>query len=50
MTQHVELIKQLQAKLELTQSTSLDILALHTQAIEINEKPEHAQQDIFMKV
>ena len=50
ITQHAELIKQLQAKLELTESTSMDISALQTQAMEINEKMENAQQDLFMKV
>jgi predicted ATP-grasp superfamily ATP-dependent carboligase len=40
----------LQAKLELIESTSVDISALQTQAMEINENLENAQQDIFMKV
>jgi hypothetical protein len=50
ITQHVEIIKQLQDKLVLTEGTSLDILALQTQAMEINEKLENAHQDLFMKV
>jgi len=40
----------LQEKLELTKSTLVDILALQTQAIEINEKIENAHQDLFTKV
>jgi hypothetical protein len=36
--------------LELTKGTSLDISAFQNQALEINEKLENAQQDIFMKV
>jgi hypothetical protein len=47
ITQHVELIKQLQARLELTEGTSVDISAFQTQAMEINEKLEKAQQGSF---
>jgi hypothetical protein len=50
ITQHVELIKQLQAKLELTEGTSVDISAFQTQAMEINENLEKAQLYLFMKV
>jgi hypothetical protein len=34
----------------LTEGTSVDISAFQTQAMEINEKLENAQQDLFMKV
>jgi predicted ATP-grasp superfamily ATP-dependent carboligase len=36
--------------LDLTEGTSVDVYTLQTQALEINEKLEKAQQDIFMKV
>jgi hypothetical protein len=44
------LIEKLQAILDLTEGTSIDISAFQTQALEINEKMEMAQQDLFMKV
>jgi hypothetical protein len=44
------LIKKLQAKLDLIEGTSVDISTFRTQALEINEKLEMAQQDLFMKV
>jgi hypothetical protein len=50
VTQRDELIKQLQARLNLTEGTSIDISAFQTQALEINEKLEIAQQDLFLKV
>jgi len=48
--QHDELIKKLQAKLNLAEGTSIDILAFQDQAREINEKLEIVQQDLFLKV
>jgi hypothetical protein len=50
VTQHDELIGKLQARLDLTEGTSVDISAFQTQALEINEKLEMAQHDLFMKV
>jgi hypothetical protein len=50
VTQHDELIEQLQARLDLTEGTSIDISTFQTQALEINEKLEVAQQDLFLKV
>jgi hypothetical protein len=50
ITQHAEIIKQFQARLELTEGTSVDISAFQTQALEINKKLEKAQQDLFKKV
>jgi hypothetical protein len=50
VTQRDELIEQLQARLDLTEGTSIDISAFQTQALEINEKLEIAQQDLFLKV
>jgi len=50
VSQRDELIRQLQAGLDLTEGTSVDISAFQTQALEINEKLEMAQQDLFMKV
>jgi hypothetical protein len=50
ITQQEELIKQLQARLDLTEGTSIEISSFRTQALEVNEKLEMAQQDLFMKV
>jgi hypothetical protein len=50
VTQCDELIEQLQARLSLTKGTSIDISAFQTQALEINENMEVAQQDLFLKV
>jgi hypothetical protein len=50
VTQRDELIKQLQARLDLTEGTSVEISSFQTQALEVNEKLEMAQQDLFMKV
>jgi ribosomal protein S19 len=50
ITQHVELIKQFQSRLELTEGTSIEISSFQTQEIEINEKLEIAQQYLFIKV
>ena len=40
ITQHDEFIRQLQARLKLTEGTSTEILAFQIQALEINEKLE----------
>jgi hypothetical protein len=50
VTQGDELIKQLQARLDLTEGTSIDISAFQTQARELNEKMEITQEDLFLKV
>jgi hypothetical protein len=50
ITQHDEFIRQLQARLKLTEGTSIDISAFQIQALEINEKLEAAQQDLFLKI
>jgi hypothetical protein len=50
VTQQEELIKQLQARLDLTEGTSVEISSFQTQALEVNEKLEVSQQDLFMKV
>jgi hypothetical protein len=50
VTQRDELIKQLQARLDLTEGTSIDISAFQTQELEINEKLESSQQDLYLKV
>ena len=48
--QRDELIRQLQARLEMIEGTSIEISAFQTQALEINERLEIAQQDLFLKV
>jgi hypothetical protein len=50
VTQRDELIEQLQARLDLTEGTLIDISTFQTQALEINEKLEVAQQDLYLKV
>jgi len=50
VTQHDELIEQLQAILNLTEGTTIDISAFKTQAMEINEKLEVSQHDLYLKV
>ena len=50
VTQRDQLIRKLQARLDLTEGTSVDISAFQTPALEINKKLEMAQQDLFMKV
>ena len=50
ITQQEELINQLQTRLDLTEGTSVEISAFRTQALEVNDKIEIAQQDLFMKV
>jgi hypothetical protein len=44
------LIEQLQARLTLTEGTTIDISAFRTQASEINEKLEVSQQELYLKV
>jgi hypothetical protein len=44
--QQEELIKQLQARLDLIEGTSVEISTFQTQALEVNEKLEMAQQDL----
>ena len=46
--QQEELIKQLQARLDLIEGRSVEISSFQTQALEVNEKLEIAQQDLFM--
>ena len=50
VTQRDELIGKLKDRLYLTEETSIDISSFHTQALEINEKLEMAQQDLFLKI
>jgi hypothetical protein len=50
ITQHEELIKQLQTRLDLTEGTTIEISTFRSQALEVNEKLETTQQDLFMKV
>jgi hypothetical protein len=50
ITQRDELIKKLQARLDLTEGTTVEILSFQTQTLEENEKQEMIQQDLFMKV
>jgi hypothetical protein len=50
ITQRDELIKKLQARLDLTEGTTVEILSFQTQTLEENEKQKMVQQDLFMKV
>ena len=50
VTQHEELVKKLQAKIELVEGTTVDMAFFQAQALEVHEKLESAQQDIFTKV
>jgi ribosomal protein L7/L12 len=50
VTQHEELIKKLQAKLDLTEGTTVDMASFQAQALEVHEKLEITQQDLFTKV
>jgi hypothetical protein len=50
ITQHDEFIRQMKARLKLTEGTSVEILAFQIQALEINEKLEAAQQNLFLKI
>jgi uncharacterized protein YigA (DUF484 family) len=49
-TQQEELIKQLQDKIDLVEGTTVDMEAFQAQALEVHEKLESSQQDIFTKV
>jgi hypothetical protein len=48
--QQGELIKQLQAKIDLAEVTAVEMEAFQAQALEVHEKLELAQQDLFTKV
>ena len=50
VNKHDELIENFQVVLDLTEGTSIDILDYQNQALEINEKLEIAQHDLFSKV
>ena len=50
VTQHEELVKKLQAKIELVEGTIVDMEFFQAQALEVHEKLESTQQDIFTKV
>jgi hypothetical protein len=49
-TQQEELIKQLQAKIDLAEGTAVDMESFQYQALEVHEKLESTQQYIFTKV
>jgi predicted nucleic acid-binding protein len=49
-TQQEELIKQLQAKIDLAEGIAVDMAAFQAQALEVHENLELAQQDLFRKV
>jgi hypothetical protein len=50
ITQRDNLIEQLQEKLDLTKNTTIDITSFKTQALEIKEKLEVVQQELYQKV
>jgi len=50
VTQHEELVKKLQAKIELVEGTIVDMAFFQAQELEVHEKLESVQQDIFTKV
>ena len=50
ITQHDEFIRQMKAILKLTEGTSIDISVFQIQALEVNEKLEVVQQDLFLKI
>jgi hypothetical protein len=50
VTQQEELIKQLQAKIDLTEGTIVEMASFQAQALEVHEKLESTQQDLFTKV
>jgi hypothetical protein len=50
ITQRDEFIRQIQAILKATEGTSIDIPTFQIQALEINEKLEDAQQNLFLKI
>jgi predicted nucleic acid-binding protein len=49
-TQHEELVKKLHAKIELVEGTIVYMEFFQAQALEVHEKMESAQRDIFTKV
>jgi uncharacterized protein YigA (DUF484 family) len=49
-TQWEELIRKLQAKIDLAESTTMEMATFQSQAMEVHEKMESIQQDIFTKV
>jgi hypothetical protein len=49
-TQHEELIKQLQEKIDLVEGTTVEMETFQAQALEVHEKLESSQQDIFTKM
>jgi ABC-type phosphate transport system auxiliary subunit len=48
-TQQEELIKQLQAKIDLAEGTTVEMAIFQAQALEVHEKMESSQQDLFTK-
>jgi hypothetical protein len=50
VTQQEELIKQLQAKIDLTEGTTVEMASFQAQALEVHENLESSQQDLFTKV
>jgi hypothetical protein len=48
--QQGELVKQLQAKINLTENTTVDMAVFQAQALEVHEKLESTQQNLFTKV
>jgi hypothetical protein len=48
--QQGELVKQLQAKINLTENTTVDMVVFQAQALEVCEKLEATQQSLFTKV
>jgi hypothetical protein len=50
VTQQEELIKKLQAKIDLTEGTIVEMETFQAQALEVHEKLESSQQDLFTKV
>jgi hypothetical protein len=47
--QQEELVKQLQAKINLTENTAVDMVSFQAQTIEAHEKLESTQESIFAK-
>jgi hypothetical protein len=45
-----QLVRQLQAKVSLTEKAVVDILAFQTQTLEVHKEMESAQQSLFNKV
>jgi hypothetical protein len=48
--QQGELVKQLQAKVSLTENTAVDIAVFQAQALEVYKKLESTQQSLFTKI